>query len=421
MLKKLLLIVVAIVIRFLLLFGFGFSYVLAQEIPVFTISTDLIDLKNIFAGEILTRNFKVSLDPSVVNKVLNYKIIRPSNNFCQSILFKPEEENDAVDSAYLFSSTDREDVWQLIIYVPELEGRTLKEGATTTIVGNYECNLKVEAISLENETPQPSPQPGNGGGQAPSGPSRQGSGGGFLIVSQQEQQKGLQTPMPLPSTTTISVAKAEDLYLINESFVIKEIGPDYIIIMFNTSLPSFVRIIYDEKSHDPAEFDKKNYGYAFSTQETTASGSFFEIKLVGLKPDTAYYFRIVMRNPNFTTLSKEFYVKTLALIKAEKPIKEPSLSIATPTVATPTPPEKVGRIKDLSSLLKLFNLASLWNLAKNLPIEIWLIIILILVLIINYLRQKVKQWRNAKKYNLFTKFKKYIIILLRKKHKDKKD
>lgn len=394
-------------------------YVWAQDISVFTLSTDLIDLNNIFAGETISRIFKISLDPGINNKVLNYKIVRPDNVFCQSILFKPEEQEDAINSAFLRSSTDREDIWELLINVPELENRTLLENSSRITVGNYECNIQVQALSLQDETTQPPPS-GDGGTTTPPTPSTQPSasgGGGFLAVSQQIQQKG-QISEVTPLLPTVSVPKpssSEDLYLINESFRIKEIGADYIIIMFNTSLPSFIKIVYDQSSHDPVELDKKNYGYASSTEETVNMGSFFEIKLVGLNPDTAYYFRVVMRNPNFTKLSKEFYVKTLAIIKTTKEIKEPSVATTTPT-ATSTYKEK-----ERLSLLKLFTLASLWNLFKNLPVELWLIIILVLILIINYLRRKFKE-QKLRKLNLFTKLRKYFMVwLLLFQKKAKKD
>ncbi len=417
----------AMVIKLILFFMLiSVSRIFAQDISIFTISTDLIDLSNIFAGEKFTRTFRVSLDPAVTNKILNYKIIRPTNSpFCNSILFKPEEQNDAINSSFLSASSDREDIWELVIEVPELENSTLASNKTMISAGNYECNIQVEAISVQDETSQPSPPSnGSGGGSAPgndvnvpSQPQGQSGsgGGGFLIVSQQTQQKGedFQTNafgLVVDNVPPKITPPTEDLFLINESFKIKEIGSDYIIIMFNTSLPLYVKVVYDVKSHDPIESDKKNYGYASSTEETTSSGSFFEIKLVGLNPDTAYYFRIVMRNLNLIKPSKEFYVKTLTARKTPEVAKQ----TVTATTTQPRGDKEEGQEQEANGLTpKFFSLANLKSFLSNLPVEMWLIIILALILIIDYIRRKVIQRiKKLKKHSLFTRLKKYFIVLI---------
>jgi len=86
-----------------------------------------------------------------------------------------------------------------------------------------------------------------------------------------------------------------------------------------TDIPSFCRVVYDEVSH-PILGNPPNYGYAFSTKPTDVKKDSHRIQLLGLKPDTKYFFRIICwASPE--TISDEYTFKTKPLTTITSQVK----------------------------------------------------------------------------------------------------
>ena len=155
-----------------------------------------------------------------------------------------------------------------------------------------------ESCSTPEEPPveEPTPTPPGGGG----------GGGGFSnLIIHTERTQG-----------------AED-------------GSITVTITWHTNKAATSRVVWDTQSHDALFESAPNYGYANSTAtfDEDPKVTFHSVSIVGLDPNTTYYFRpISAASPEVYGVELEF---TTTSVEEETPEEEPT---PTPTPETPTTP-----------------------------------------------------------------------------------
>lgn len=89
-----------------------------------------------------------------------------------------------------------------------------------------------------------------------------------------------------------------------------------ITISWTTDKPADSRVIYDTVSH-PTLGNAPNYGYAFSTATFNTPVVFHSVTIVGLSPNTTYYYRTVSA-ASPVTVSTEFSFTTAEVEEGEE-------------------------------------------------------------------------------------------------------
>jgi len=121
----------------------------------------------------------------------------------------------------------------------------------------------------------------------------------------------------------------------DESIRVSNIGEDTTTISWSTPLFSTSRVIYssEDESHNYKPDNPPNYGYAHSTEETSAKATGHKVTLTDLSPGTTYYYRCISASSP-EVISQEYSFITLG-VKTEK--KEEKI----PLVETPEEKEEI--------------------------------------------------------------------------------
>ena len=119
----------------------------------------------------------------------------------------------------------------------------------------------------------------------------------FTLTIKGTTEEVYETP-PLPVPVVIggggTAALPPELAIDDERVRVVETGEDFVVIAWNTNLPSFGRVIYDTRPHQFNFIEgEPAYGYAFYTPKTEKQDTFHLITLTGLNPGAIYYYRVV--------------------------------------------------------------------------------------------------------------------------------
>lgn len=294
----------------------------------------------VFPAEILEKDFYVSASPEYENPISYSLILQPkprlgfienvgknaASEYCiqtpddiencypllcpyLGIISKENEGDTKVYATLKENREDNDDYWKVALNVPPLKGYVGQNfnGIPAENAGEYGCDINL--VLLETVAPEFVP-------------------GSTVFTA----STGIYYPLIGPK-------------IFEEK--IDEVGEDYAVITWLTDFPATSRVIYDAVSHPILGFPP-NYSYAFSTleQDLSPKTQFHRVKINGLNPGTAYFYRTVSRgSPEMTSREHGFTTKEVIksvqneIAQASEEGKEYSsqASISQASIKTSTP------------------------------------------------------------------------------------